>query len=96
MPVPACRVLSINDLIAVMAHTAYFLMKQSIEELGPVCDAILSEPLGAYIWHEFGKLRDERQDHMYKNSKLPTALRPVHQFDLGAGNLIVLETELNL
>jgi hypothetical protein len=67
-----------------MSHIAYHLMKKSVEQLGPKVVDVLSEPVGAYMNHQYHMLQDERVETIWPR-EYPGPLRATHVFDLGAG-----------
>ena len=69
--------------IAAMRHESYFLMKDTVENLGPVVLDVLSEPLGAYMYHAHQRELSNTEDPLWKD--YPTWLRTTETVDLGAG-----------
>ena len=49
-----------------MRHESYFLMKDTVENLGPIVLDLLSEPLGAYMYHAHRRELSNTEDPLWK------------------------------
>ncbi len=67
-----------------MRHMAYFTMRKCLEKLSIQVPAIISELLGAYIWHEYNNHHIGHVESFW-HPDWPELLRVYHLFDLGAG-----------
>lgn len=73
---------------AQMRHEAYFLMRTTAECLGLKVDAVLSEPLGAYMKSLHRQWAAKHQDLIPHADEFPEVLRPTLNVDLGHGKFI--------